>query len=354
MRVLSVDKLKSGMIVGRSIYGSGGEILLAAGMEINQRYIQRLEQLGIMLIYIKDEVFDDVEIDDVVSDKTRKEAVKATKEFINGLKLNKKLDTKRVSQIVNNIIDDLMSNKDIIVNLVDLRAMNDYTFSHSVNVAILATIIGIENGYDQIKLRNLAAGALFHDIGKTLIPENILNKTTPFTAEEENEVKQHPTLGFEILRKIEGFNLLSAHVAFQHHEKFDGTGYPRGLMGKEIDEFARIVTIAEFYDTLTSKGQNQKSHLPRHALEYIVLNSGKFFDPKFVEIFIYVIALFPVGSIVILNTGEQGAVIKVNKKFPSRPVLRILYDATGNKVDPSYDIDLVINQNYYIEKVLAD
>lgn len=354
MRVLSVDKLKPGMVVGRSIYGSSGEILLAAGVELNQRYIQRLEQIGIMLLYIKDEVFDDVEIDDVVSQKTRVEAVKATKEFMNGLKLNKKLDSKRVSRIVNNIIDDLMNNPDIIVNLVDLRAMNDYTFSHSVNVAILSTIIGVENGYDQIKLRNLAAGALFHDIGKTLIPENILNKTTPYTAEEEEEVKQHSILGFEILRKIEDFNLLSAHVAFQHHEKFDGTGYPRGLKGEEIDEFARIVTIAEFYDTLTSKGLDEKRHLPRHALEYIILNSGKFFDPKFVEIFIRIIALFPVGSIVVLNTGEQGAVIKVNKKFPSRPVLRILYDASGNRVEPSYDVDLVKNQNFYIKKVLAD
>lgn len=353
MRAVSIENVKPGMQVGRTIHGANGEVLLAAGVKLSQKYIDRLNELGIVALYIYNETVGNIEIDDVVSEKTRLEAMKVTKEVMSDIKINPAINVSKVNSVVNNIIDDLLTNKNMAVNLVDIRAMNDYTFGHSVNVAILSLITGIAMGYDQIKLRNLAAGALFHDIGKIMVSEEIVNKRKSFTEEEIEQVEQHPILGFDILRKIDGFSLLSAHVALQHHEKYDGTGFPRKIQGEEISEFARIVAVADFYDKLTTE-INRERCTPFQAIEIIVADRGKSYDPKVVEKFIHSIAIFPVGTIVLLNTGEKGVIVKTHKLFPTRPKVRVLFDQEGDKIDPPYEIDLTQSSTYCISRVLEE
>ncbi len=354
MRALSVDNLKAGMKVGRTIYSANNKVLLAAGMVLTEHYIERLRELGIMSLYIADEKLGKVEVDDVISEHTRREALAVTREVMSSIKAGGQLDAKKVSKVINDMIDEILANPNLVVSLVEIRAMNDYTFGHSVNVAVLALIMGMALGYDQLSLKNLATGALLHDVGKTLIPEELLHKVSPAEHEESSEITQHTTLGFEILRKIEGVSLLSAHVALQHHERMNGGGYPRGLKGEEIHEFARIVAIADVYDGMTTDTPQRPRYVPHHALEYIFLHAGTLFDSRLVKVFAGSIAFFPVGSLVLLNTGEKGVVIKVHKEMPTRPVVRVLVDSRGNQVKPPFDLDLTRHLTYFVSRNLGD
>lgn len=352
MIAISVDRLESGMKVGRNIYGSNGQILLAAGVTLNDNFIERLRQLEIMSIYITNEIIGEVEIDEVISEQTRVSAIKHTKEMMSNIKLGSSLDSKQVNKVVNDIIDELLNNSNNVINLLDIRAHDDYIFAHSVNVAVLSIIVGISLRYDQIKLRNLAAGALFHDIGKVMLSQELLKKGSNLEGEDLEVFNKHTNYGFDILRKKEEFSLFSAHVAFQHHEHFDGQGFPSGLKGEDIHEFARIVAVADIYDNLTNNGVGLKQVYPHEAVEYIIANSGHAFDPDIVKIFVKCIALFPIGCVVLLNTGEIAFVIKDHKGLPTRPIVRVIKDYQGNSLKPGYDINLEHKTTYFIVKVL--
>ncbi len=355
MRIISVENLEPGMEIGRSIHGANAETLLAAGIKLTSKFIDRLKELGITAIYIRDEAVGEIEIDDVISEKTRLEALKITKEVMSNIKLDpSSVDIQMVNEVVNNIIDELLANRDMVVNVLDIRALDDLTFGHSVNVAILSIITGIAMGYDYNKLRKLAAGALLHDIGKSKIPGYILNKVDPLNEEEEQFFQRHTIIGFEILKNIDGFSLTSAHVALQHHERYDGNGYPRKLKGEEINEFARIVTVADLYDKMTTSIAGRPRCMPFQALEVIMANRGKFFNPEVVEHFMNIIALFPVGTTVLLNTEEKAVVIQTTRKHPTRPKVRVFIDRDGKLIAPPYEINLVYSSNYFITRVIEE
>lgn len=354
MKVILLDNAVEGMSVAKSIYGPNGEILLAKGVQLTPRYIQRLKDLGIPALYITDEALGEFEINDLVNEKTRIEANQIIQKAMGCLRVSSKVNLEQVNDIINNILDELLSNKNLLVTLIEIRAMNDHTFSHSVNVAILSILTGISRGYEHDALKKLALGALFHDLGKTLLPENLLNKAEPLTPEEQDLMNNHVQVGFDILRKIPDFNLLAAHIALQHHEKFDGTGFPRGLKGEEISEFARIVTVADLYDRMTANRGGYSRCQPFQAVELLVANSGIFFDPAIVQAFIKSIAIFPIGTQVVLNTGEEGVIIEANKEYPTRPKVRALVSSEGQKINPPYDIDLVDNPNCCVVRIVEE
>ncbi|WP_434510503.1 HD-GYP domain-containing protein [Desulfitobacterium sp. AusDCA] len=350
-KVLQLNHVREGMKVAKSIYGPHGEILLAAGVSLNSFYIKRLEEMEVAAIYIEDEATEGIVINDVISEKTRIEAIKLTKECMNNIKLQSSVDVAKVNQVITDIVDELLSNNNIIVQVLEIRALNDHTFSHSVNVAVLSVITGIALGFDYKKLKDLALGALFHDIGKTLMPESILFKTEPLTQKEEEIWKKHPLLGFDILRKLPTINLTNAHIALEHHERYDGKGFPRGLSGNVISELARVVTVCNQYDKMTTYQIGQPRMKPFQAIEVLIGNSSKFFDADIVRAFLGIIAIFPIGSKVTLNIGVKGIVIEAYKNYPTRPKVRVLTDKNGEKIFPPYDIDLTDMPEICIIKV---
>jgi HD-GYP domain-containing protein (c-di-GMP phosphodiesterase class II) len=313
-----------------------------------------LKEIGIPAVYIRDDNIGNVEYDEVISEQTRQEALKVTKDVMDSIRLSSDFDLQKVNKIVDELISELLVSKDLLVALVDMRAANDTSFYHGVNTTVLSVITGIALGYDIKKLGQLACGALFHDIGIIMLPPELLKRQAPLSAEENEKIMKHPELGFEILRKKEGVSLMSAHVALQHHEKYDGTGYPRGLAGDEISEFSRIVAITAIYDDLASVGFETSRLLPHQAVEYLTIHSGKWFDPEILQVFFGTIAVFPLGTLVLLNSGETALVTKVNKKFPTRPVVRVFKNRNGAKVYPPFEIDLAKNPAYFVQKVLAN
>jgi HD-GYP domain-containing protein (c-di-GMP phosphodiesterase class II) len=150
------------------------------------------------------------------------------------------------------MVDEIVCNHKNLIGLTDIRLRKDYIYGHSVNVCIIAVKIAVNMGYNQLKLADLAVGALFHDLGMTKIPLEILEKTSELTDAELKLIQKHPEDGYNLLKQNPSISASSAHVAFQHHERYNGTGYPRGMAGEAIHEFARITAVADVYDSMTT------------------------------------------------------------------------------------------------------
>jgi HD-GYP domain-containing protein (c-di-GMP phosphodiesterase class II) len=226
--------------------------------------------------------------------------------------------------------------------------VDDYTFAHSVNVCVLSIISGIGLGYSISRLKELGVGAILHDIGKLKVPQELLKKPSQLTVEEFEEIKKHTIYGYEILKNNKKVSMVSAFIAFGHHERYDGSGYPLQLKGESIHHCARIVAVADVYDALTSDRVYRKKIKPHEAIEYILSLSAHHFDEEIVQSFIRFVAIYPVGTGVILNTKERGVVISENKDMPTKPVIRVVYSEKGKKVSKYYEIDLSSSKNVFI------
>lgn len=357
MRLVSLDKVKEGSKLGKAIHAADGRVLLGEGVILSKHFLEKLKNLGINSLYIIDERLENLEVqlelNDIISDVTRVEAVQVTKNTLEQAAKGKNIQPAQVLSVVNNIIDDLLAQDTILVNLTDIRTFDDYTFGHSVNVAVLSLIMGIALGYDQIKLRNLGVGALLHDLGKTKIPLSILNKQEKLTEQEVELIRKHPEYGFELIRNNRELSILIAHVAYQHHEKYDGTGYPRGLKEKNIHKFARIVAIADVYDALTSDKTYRPRYLPHEAHEYLMGACYSHFDSDLVKIFLQYVAPYPLGTIVFLNTGEKAVVVEQHPDFLLRPIVMV-FEKNGQELSRTFQYDLLLNTTVMIKEVIAE
>ncbi|MCX7570181.1 HD-GYP domain-containing protein [Tumebacillus sp. DT12] len=348
MRLAPVSLSLVNSVLARPILDEKGTVLIGSGVRLSERMITRLKQLGVSSLYIEDERTDDLVIVDAVSDETRRGAVNAVynsmvqlAENDKGLRRASRPQIGRdLSQVFQNILGDLKANKSGLISLASIYTMDGYLFHKSVNVAILATAIGLAKGYAAKELTELGMGALLHDIGNTKVPAELLNKPGIYSEIEFQTVKKHTEWGFDILREQDGISLLSAHVALQHHERVDGSGYPRGLRGKEIHEYAQIVGICDVYEALISRRFHREAHLPHEALEFVMATGGTLFDHNLVTLFAKNVAIYPIGMTVRLNTNETAVVVSLNPEYPQRPVVRLLTDDSGRQLDMPYDIDL--------------
>ena len=327
MRLVNTRCVLEGSVLARPVINSSGRILLQAGVSVTASYIVRLMAMGYDVLFIQDDRLEDVEFHMSITGQTREAAYKTIENVSKYIESGSEssLKASSVRGTIQQMLNDLLFSSDILGNLTEIQGYDDYTFHHSVNATIIGLVLGLASGYSENKLLEFGMGVLMHDIGKIKVPESILNKKTPLMAEEFEEIKRHSTIGFDILRKNKDFSTLSAHVAFQHHEKWDGTGYPRGLKGSEIHEFGKLAAIADVYEALTSKRVYRKAIEPNEAFEYIVSQSDKHFDPKILEVFKRHIAVYPSGSGILLSNGQRGNVVKQNHAFPNRPLVRVFY-----------------------------
>lgn len=341
------------MIVAKAIYNSDGGVLLRSGVKLTDIFINRLSTLAIPSVYIKDSLFDDSKYQDVISEETRIATIRAVKESFNNLEQARRLNISMVQSLVDNILDELLENPNVLINLSDIRLFDDYTFAHSVNVCVLALLTAIILGYDKYKLKELGIGALLHDVGKTRIDKEILNKPDDLTKDEFEEIKRHTEYGFEILRQYPDVSLLAAHIALQHHERWDGYGYPRSLAGENIHEYARITAVADVYDALLADRPYRPSYTINQAITIIKRMSVIYLDERCVNALVANVAVYPLGSIVQLNTGDYGIITDVNQDTPTRPVIKVFCDKHGRRLPHEHEIDLSKLSTIVIFKILS-
>jgi HD-GYP domain-containing protein (c-di-GMP phosphodiesterase class II) len=355
MRKVAIDRLKPGMKIGSTIFNANGQILLVAGTILTERFIKRLAKLNVPAVYIDDGFLPDIEISDVVTEKTRTRAIQVTKKLFQNFHFTRTLTgLEEIQDAISSIIDDLLNNQIIMLNLVDIRRADEYTFGHSVNTCVLSLITAIHMGFSHNNLRSLAMGAIMHDLGKTLVPPQILNKPGRLTAEEFEVIKKHSEFGYKALTRKKFFPAISALVALQHHERYNGSGYPNGLTGDEIHQFSAIVGLVDMYDALTADRVYRKAYSAYEAYEMISATGDYMFDFRVVESFLHHIAAYPIGSLVELNTGEIAAVVDNRPGFSMRPRIRVLFTPDKEYLKIPYEVDLASETKTTIVRIIDE
>lgn len=348
MRFVATNCLREGMKLGKSILGNKNERLLSAGCILKDSYIRRIKELGYNGIYIDDNLSKDIEIVETISTSLRNETANTIKgTFMNAesssdgkVPLKEQED---INKLIGNMINEILENKNFMVNMVDLKTFDNYTYFHSVNVTVLSVVIGVGLGLNEQDLFKLGLGALLHDIGKIFIPKEILNKPGKLTDEEYEIMKTHAYKGFEYLKNHFDIPITSYVAALQHHERYDGTGYPYQYKGDNISLFGRIMAVADVYDALTSDRPYRKGLLPSEAVEYIMAGGGTLFDPKMVRVFVDKVAPYPVGTFVRLSDKREGIVAENFQRFGMRPKVKIVIE-NGEEIEP-YVINMKDDKN---------
>lgn len=348
MRLMSIESCKKGMKLAKAIFDKSGTLLLGEGQVLEYRIIERLEKRGISYLYIESDATTDLVLEDNISSPKRMEAAQKIETLFTKItegdhKSHSVSNGKLVQEfklIFKSLMEDMKKNKHLLNLLTHLQVKDEYVFEHSINVTLYSIAIAKKLGFSEKELYEIGLGAMLHDIGKLFIPKEILHKPGKLTDEEFNIVKQHTEFGFEVLRKEWEIPLVVAHCAFQHHEKLDGTGYPRGIKENEIHRYAKVLAVADVFDALTSHRSYRKAMLPNDAMEILMAGCHHHFDEEVVKAFKQGVAIYPIGLTVTLSTGEVAIVIEYNDHVPHRPIVRVIKDKYGKDLESYYDMDL--------------
>ena len=311
--------------------------------ESNYLYVNKqLEYRGIDSIYVgKLEFFkdEDIYIDSEDQKKYSKEvyfkSIGLIKEVVDSINQQKALNIRKAKRLMQNAVNAIMQDDSTLLGLANIKNYDEYTFNHSVNVAIYAIALGQRIGIPKKHLSHLGMAGLFHDVGKTRIPKEILNKTGKLSPEEWSMMRSHPVIGTELIMRMKEWGELSTRMieaAFEHHLRYDLTGYPRLTRKRKITLFGRIITIADFYDALVRpRVYNRFPYVSEKILGIMLERSGKDFDPAVVKVFINMIGIFPLGTLVLLNTNEMGLVTQIHEdtELIDRPKVCLLYYGDG-------------------------
>lgn len=322
MIFIPVDDLEVGSVLKEDVYyfHVARLALLKRGQKITTQIIDRLRQHEAPGVYMKDILPEGVKIPKpLISDKLKKEALVALQ---NMFEANDAPPINELSSVAFELVDTITNHKNVLVNISDLKSYDDYTYHHSVSVAVISIAIGTEMELPKQKLHQLALCALLHDIGKIEIPKELINKPGKLTSDEFTVVKQHAEFGIEYLQQhnFDGEEIYSGVVS--HHEKYNGEGYPKQLAGEDIPLFGRIISVADVFDALTSKRPYRDPMSPADAAEYIMGNSNIAFDYEIVKAFMNKMEFYPIGTLVKLSTGKLAVVVQSQNSL--RPVVRLL------------------------------
>ncbi len=360
MRLINIEQLRAGMIAARTIYGNEGQKLIIEGTELKPHYKKHLKRLGINRLYIQDNRLEGVEVEEVISEATRTESRLAIKDLLTSAKNSSRKKftcdvEKKITANITNILDELLEQKDLVLNFADIKSTDSYFLDHSLNVTVYSMIMALKMGYTPQKLKKLAPGLLLHDIGNLKVPEYIFKKNDGLTGDEYNEIKKHPEYGYEIYKKSPLFSEEGGKIITQHHERVKGQGYPDGLQEKDIHFMAQVAAIADTYDAMLSERSYRQAHLPHQALEIMTAMGGTDFNLEALACFFTFAAAYPVGTHVLLSNGESGLVVNNHAGFPFRPKVRVLY--SGNKLDrhpDPYEMDLVEKLDVVVDGVINE
>ncbi len=285
-------------------------------------------------------------------DRTKEDALKIIIKALTKISID--LVSKSVIETTQKTIEQVLNDNNVIRNLVTIQALDENIFVHCVTVGLLSVMTGVSLGYTPEQLDELATGSLLVDIGKVEISRRYnVDARWLGTIEYKAIMPEHTQFGFEELWKMKP-NTGTPYIALQHHERYDGSGYPVGLSGEQINELARIVALADVYDSLIREGMNGQKLLPHEVIEYIRDFSGSYFDPEICQVFLQNMIPFLVGSNVLLNTGEKATVIRINKDLLARPLIRVIFDKDGNKLATPIAKDLATDLTLFIVGALKD
>ncbi|HET7789365.1 MAG TPA: HD domain-containing phosphohydrolase [Gemmatimonadales bacterium] len=293
-----------------------------------------------------DEDSEDAEKQKEAAKRTYARSVAVTKEVINSIRMGRTANVKKVKRAVQAIVDQVLNNESSLVGLTTLRDYDEYTFTHSVNVTIFSVALGRKLGLSKLQLYDLGMAALFHDVGKSRVPLEVLNKVGGLTDEEWRIMQAHPWLGVLTLFGLRGYGEIPYRgmiVAYEHHMKTDLTGYPKSIRPRQLSIFSKVIAVADGFDAATSRRVYQTTPIqPDQVLKEMWENPRRGYDPVVVKAFINLIGIYPVGTCVILDTYEVALVHAANADVSQvhRPMVRIVASPDGALIKPGILADL--------------
>jgi len=356
MRGKSTSKVQPGEILGRSIFREDGTVLVTKGTALTKNMLYRLLMEDVYFIFIEDEISDGIEPTNVISDEQllrgSVEMSKVFKEVKNSVRFTSdqrdqrlryvynSLHIETLSKFLDEIERDLMTNREALYQVFNMFSVDMYTYKHSVDVAILSMLIGKEIGYNMKDIKLLGFGGLLHDIGKSQIPVEVLNKKGKLTDEEWALLQTHSELGYELIKDVISLNGHVKQMVRYHHERNDGSGYPFALKDKELSEFIKIIIVADIFNAIASNRVYRQALTPEQIVEYIHQETVYRLDYKIVNALLKVIHIYPEGVIVKLCDGRKAIVVGSKKGAPTRPLLRDI--ETGELIDLSVELTTLI------------
>jgi len=290
--------------------------------------------------------YEDAEARKRAAKRTYEQSVAVTKEVINSVRMGRSASVKKVKRAVQNIVDQVLQNETSIVGLTTIRDYDQYTFNHSVNVCIFSVSIGKRLALSKLQLYDLGLAALLHDVGKSRVPLEVLNKEGALTDDEWRIIQAHPWLGVLTLFGLRGYGEIPYRgiiVAYEHHMKVDLTGYPRTIRKRDLSVYSKVVSVADGFDAATSRRVYQTVPIqPDQVLREMWENRRRGYDPVLVKALINLLGIYPVGTCVVLDTYELAIVHAANSDTTqlNRPIVRVVCTADGARLDPGPLVDL--------------
>lgn len=363
-KFVRIRSLQDGMIIDQSIVDRAGRILIARGTPMDSFHRESLLKMGVGGVYIREGEEDKEEENKngqiVVSAAVQKEIEKNTvgdrakvnlsesvkARVAEGIQyLYNDTESESFTSTTKNITDDLMraitDNDALAVDISALKVSDEYTFKHSVDVATMSMIVAKKHGLSDSDVYEIGISGLLHDVGKSKIPNEILNKAAKLTDEEFAMMKQHSLFGYSILKEKNDLSNQIKLGVLQHHEKMNARGYPMGVGADKINIFARIISVADIYDALVTERPYKKPFSPRDAVE-MIMSMTEELDINVMRSFLESVILYPVGTDVELSTGEPARVVENNPKYVLRPKV------VGLKTGKAYDLSDIKNASVVI------
>lgn len=344
------ESLKPGMRLAKPIFSEEDQLLLHKGEILKGPFINRIKNYEVTEVYIDWHHKYPMEIMEGIIQDTQKQIQEQFKKSFQRLANNENLEFEKIANLVEEILREILDNKKLLIDLTEVRSTDNYTFEHSVNVCILAMILGKALGYSKKNLKKIGLGALLHDIGKVGVDEEILKKSKRLTDGEYEEIKRHTTKGYELVKSLDLLCEDSRRIIRDHHEWVNGKGYPKGLKDREIHPFARIVAICDQFDALSTDRVYRKAWSFSDVVEYLIAYQGEIFDSNFVQAFLQSFEIYLEGRLIELSSGKSGIVRKFNRSFPTRPMIQIIQREAKGIIEREF-LDLTKVHNEKIVKV---
>ena len=272
--------------------------------------------------------------------KVYNDAVDIVRQTMNDIRMGRLPASAPLKRVVGEMAELVLSDRSVMIGLAMIKDYDGYLYNHSVNVSIIGLSLAGSMGLRKDELELVGTAGLLHDIGKTGIIEQIIKKPGSLSREEWEEVKQHPVLGERIVKHIKGLDHVVGRLVYEHHVRYDHTGYPEHK--GELHPFSMIVSVADTYDALTTLRVYQRPYQPADALKILKRLSGTHFDPSVVDSFAHMLGLYPVGTVVRLSTGEVAVVSRLNPEQGERPVVKLIYGRDGNPLKEPVEVDLSV------------
>ena len=328
MKAIKVRELKGKEILAQPIFNSNGVMLVPDGTVMKTDYIQTFLDLGIEEIQIKDELYVGVDYDEMVDEEVKEEYYHLIKGIVKNQTKGTSAEDVEIGRITEEILHSVMDQEEVFINVNKIRKSDYAAYEHAINVAALTTMVSLKLQIPRHSVKEYAIGALLHDIGMSFVPAIFRNEFDDDLGNSKIEVvKNHVFYGLDHLRKKELYSDMVLDIVRNHHERINGSGYPAGLFGTNIDRGSRIVAVCDTFDGMVF-GVTDRSRV-YEAIEYIQGNCGKLFDEKIVNAFMDTVALYPTGSIVVTSDGDTAMVHRQNKGYPARPLLRLIKSKQG-------------------------